>query len=49
MICECGCPINLKPYKGGESTTDILYFAEMSLRVYIIVIIYIEVRYILIL
>lgn len=33
MLCECGCPINLKPYKGGESTIDILKFAEDSLKV----------------
>jgi hypothetical protein len=33
MLCECGCPINLKPYKGGESTIDILQFAADSLKV----------------
>lgn len=33
MLCECGCIINLKPYKGGESTTEILEFAEKTLKV----------------
>ncbi len=33
MLCECGSPINLKPYKGGESITGIMEFAEDSLKV----------------
>ena len=37
MLCECGCPINLKPYKRGESTIDILNFAQKSLLVSIFI------------
>jgi hypothetical protein len=33
MICECGCPINIKPFKGGESITDIVDFAQVTLEV----------------
>lgn len=33
ILCECGSPIAMKPYKGGESILDVLYFVEQSLRV----------------
>lgn len=37
-MCECGCPIDIKPYKGGESFIEILEFAEIALKVAIHVI-----------
>ena len=33
MLCECGCPINITPFKDGESFLEMLYFAQKTLKV----------------
>ena len=33
MLCECGCPIGMSVYKGGESFIEMLNFAEQTLKV----------------
>jgi len=33
MLCECGSPVAIFPFKGRESIIDVMDFAETSLRV----------------
>ena len=33
MLCECGCPVGIQLYKGGESYIDMLAFARKTLLV----------------
>ena len=43
MLCECGCPVGLEVYKGGESYINMLAFARKTLEVsfmLVVVIIY---------
>jgi hypothetical protein len=34
MLCECGCPVGMTIYKGGESFIEMINFAENTLKVY---------------
>ena len=33
MLCECGCPIGIAVYKGGESFIEMIEFAQSTLEV----------------